>query len=125
MRKKLLIQTILFSLSLQIITSILYFILPKPYISYALLFLVPLFLATTLITNLFLFSANTENPNKFIRTFMLTTFLKFMFYILVLVAYVMMFRNDAVNFIISFFILFVFYLVFDVALLLNNKPDKR
>lgn len=125
MKRKLLLNTFLFSLLLECLAVILFFVMPKQYISPALLFLVPLFLATSLLANLFLIASNPDKPYKFIRSFMLSTFLKFMFYIVVLVAYVMLFRSDAVNFIISFFILFVLYLIFDVVFLLNNKTENN
>jgi len=120
MKKKLIINTFLLSLGLEIIYVILFFVLPK-YIFISLLFQVPLFLAVSLLATLFLVSSGSENPNKFIRIFMLSTFIKFVFYVMILFAFVMMFRAEAVPFIISFFILFVVYLIFDVVFLLNNK----
>lgn len=123
--KKLLINTLIFSLLLEVIAVLMYFTMNKNMISPALPFLVPFFLSVSLLSNFWLVSVPAGNPNKFVRVFMITIFLKFMLYIIILVAYVMLYRDDAVRFIFSFLILFVLYLVFDVIILLQNLPKKQ
>jgi hypothetical protein len=124
-KKKLLINTLAFSLLLEIIAVIMTVSMSGEIITPALPFLVPFFFSVSLLSNLWLLSVPAGNPNKFIRIFMMATFLKFFLYIIVLVAYVMLQRDDAVRFIFSFLILFVLFLVFDVIILLQSLPKKQ
>ncbi|HOY30746.1 MAG TPA: hypothetical protein PKW80_02595 [Bacteroidales bacterium] len=123
-KKKLSIKSFVFFLILEIIAIIMTLSMSSNIISPVLPFLVPFFLSVSLISNGYLVSLPEGNPNKFIRTFMLVTFLKFMSYIIVLVAYVMVNRDDAVRFMFCFLSLFLLYLVFDVIILLQTLPRK-
>jgi hypothetical protein len=119
MRKLLLIKIFIFSVILETIAGICYFTLPVKYISQTLLFLVFFFLSASFLANNYLIKMSThDNQNKFIRAFMLTSFLRFLLYVIVIAGYVFLFRSDAVNFLITFFILFFLYLIFDVYFLL-------
>lgn len=124
-KKKLLINTLVFSALLEIIAVIMTFTLPETVVSKSLPFLVPFFLSISILTNLPLISVPAENPNKFVRVFMLTTFSKFILYAIVLFIYSMINKDDAVKFMLSFMVLFILYLVFDVVFLINNLPKKR
>ncbi len=124
-KKFLLSNTIIFSLILEIISVIIVLIFPANIITRTLPYLVVFFLSVSLLSNLWLISVPADNPNKFVRTFMGSTFLKFMLYIIVLVAYSFWQRADAVSFIFCFLTLFVLYLVFDVIMLLKFLPKKR
>ncbi len=124
-KKKLLINTLVFSALLEIIALILMFTLPETVVSKALPFLAPFFLSVSVLTNLPLISVPAENPNKFVRMFMMTTFLKFILYAIVLVVYAMINKEDAIKFMLSFMVFFILYLVFDVVFLINNLPKKR
>ena len=125
LKRKLLLHILIFSILLEIITMIMYVTLPQNIISPSLPFLVPFFFSVSLISSLLLISEPAANPNKFIRTFMMVTFLKLMIFIIVLLAYVLLYRADAVRFMLSFMTLFFLYLVFDVVFLLNNPPKKQ
>lgn len=124
-KRKLLINTLVFSILLEIIAVIMSVSMSGKIITPALPFLVPFFFSISLLSNLWLLSVPAENPNKFIRIFMMVTFLKFFLYIIVLVAYVMLQRDDAVRFMFSFLVLFVLFLVFDVIILLQSLPKKK
>lgn len=124
-KRKLLINTLVFSILLEIIAVIMSVSMSGKIITPALPFLVPFFFSISLLSNLWLLSVPAENPNKFIRIFMMATFLKFFLYIIVLVAYVMLQRDDAVRFMFSFLVLFVLFLVFDVIILLQSLPKKK
>jgi hypothetical protein len=125
MRKSLLNKILIFSILLEILVIILYAIMPEKYISQTLLFQVPFFFSASFLTNNYLLLMSTkDNPNKFIRAYMMTTFLRFMLYVIIIVAYVFLFSDDAVNFLITFFILFVLYLIFDVFFLLKGLPKR-
>ena len=125
MRKSLFIKILIFSVLLEIIAFVFYFILPEKNITQTLLFQVPFFFSASFIANNYILKMSTDkNPNKFVRAFMMTTFLRFMLYILIIAAYVFSFRTDAVNFLITFFILFFLYLIFDVYFLLYGIPKR-
>ena len=125
LKKKLLLNTLWFSILLEIIALLMYFTLNKSLVSPALPFLVPFFFSVSLLSNLWLVSIPPDNPNQFVRTFMLTVFLKFMLYVIVLVVYVMLYRFDAMRFLFTFLILYIIYLVFDVIILLQHLPKKQ
>jgi hypothetical protein len=125
MRKSLLIKILSFSVILEIIAVVLYVFMPVKFVSQTLLFQVPFFFSASFLANNYMLRMSTEpNPNKFVRAFMMTTFLRFMLYILVIAAYIFIFRSDAVNFLITFFILFFLYLIFDVYFLLYGIPKR-
>ena len=125
MRKSLLIKIFSFSAILEIIAILLYAFMPLKFVSLTLLFQVPFFLSASFLANNYMLRMSTElNPNKFVRAFMMTTFLRFMLYIILIAAYVFLFRSDAVNFLITFFILFFLYLIFDVYFLLYGIPKR-
>jgi hypothetical protein len=125
MQKSLIIKIFIFSAILEMLAIICFFTLPVKYISQTLLFQVPFFLATSFLANNYLVKMSDHvNPNKFIRAFMMTTFMRFMLYIIIIALYVFLFRSDAVNFLITFFILFFLYLIFDVYFLLYGIPKK-
>ncbi|HNW68927.1 MAG TPA: hypothetical protein PKI01_00895 [Bacteroidales bacterium] len=124
-KRKLLINTLAFSILLEIIAVIMTVSMSGEIITPALPFLVPFFFSVSILSNLWLLSVPAENPNKFVRIFMMATFLKFFLYIIVLVAYVMLQRDDAVRFMFSFLVLFVLFLVFDVIILLQSLPKKK
>jgi len=123
-RKKLLLQTLLFSVLLEIISLIIYFTVNSKYITVTLPYLVPFFFAVSFLSNLILLSVTSEKPASFIRAFMMVTFLRFIFFIIIMVIYAFMFRGDAVNFLISFLLVFILFLIFDVVFLVNNLPKK-
>jgi hypothetical protein len=125
MQKSLLIKVFVFSLILEIIAIIFYVSMPVKFITQTLLFQVPFFFSASFLTDKYLLHKSADNnPNKFIRAFMMTTFLKFILYIIIIAAYVSLFRSDAVNFLITFFILFFLFLIFDVYFLLYGLPKR-
>jgi len=114
-----------FSVILGLITYVLTFLLPSKYFSPALPFLFPFFFSTTLIIYFFLAKSGAKS-NSFINRFMLATFFKLMVYMSVLIIYVLMYKEDAIPFIISFFILYLGYTIFEVISILKyQKIEKK
>jgi hypothetical protein len=124
MTKSVLFKLFLFSLIIEVVAATLFFLLPAKEVSPTLPFQALFFFLTSWLMYYMLFKPSNDNPNKFIRMFMLTTFLRFMFFILVIVAYVFLNRPDAVVFLITFFIFFILYLIFDVYVLLFAVKKK-
>ncbi len=125
MQKSLLIKILVFSIILEMIAIIFFVSMPGKYVTQTLLFQVPFFFSASFLANNYMLRMSTDkNPHKFVRAFMMTTFLRFMLYIIIIATYVFLFRSDAVNFLITFFILFFLYLIFDVYFLLYGLPKK-
>lgn len=123
MQKNLFIKLFIFSLILEIICIVFYFTMQVKFVSQTLLYLVPFFFSTSFLANNYLIiKSSDKNPNKFIRAFLITTFLRLILYIIIIASYVLLFRYDAVAFLFTFFILFILYLIFDVLFLLHDIP---
>ncbi len=83
-------------------------------VSMALPFLLAFFLGVSIISFKLLQKKAVEEPRKFITNFLAHTVIRMMIYLVVLVTYALLFRTDAVNFIIGFFILYIIFTFFEV-----------
>jgi hypothetical protein len=123
---KFVIQLLVFSGILGILAYGLTFVLPGNYFSPALPFLFPFFFSMTAIVFNYLVKSTEKKFNRFANRFMLTTFIKLFVYMAVLLVYVFTHKEDAVPFILAFFILYVAYTVFDVVILLKyTRPENN
>lgn len=106
--------------------SVAYFI-PAEYISPTLPFQYVFFTAVTLLFHLFLLRSKSSKGSQFSRHFMLGTFLKLILYLIIITVYSLIYREDAVSFIISFFILYLCYSAFEVIqiMAINSKVLPR
>lgn len=105
------------------IALIVWWFFPKINCSPALPFLFPFFIASSLISYSFLLKSMKKKFIRFVNAFLLTTTIKLFLYISVMIVYVLMHRNDAFMFILSFFILYLFYTVFEVTFILKPSKD--
>lgn len=119
--KKLIIFTIIIAL---VGYTIVYF-LPAEFISPTLPFLFIFFFSTSLIVHYVLLKIAVKKPTRFISYFMLLTFGKLMFFLTIILIYSLLNREDAVQFIVSFFILYLFFTAFEVVLSLSHVTKKR
>ncbi len=78
-----------------------------------------LFYAVTLIVHYVLLKSGKQKAQPFVRNFIATTFLKLLAYLLILVVYVLLNRENAVSFIITFLILYLFYTVFETIAIMK------
>lgn len=83
-------------------------------VSPALPFLLAFFLGMSIISFKILQKKAVEEPRKFITSFLAHTLIRMMIYLVVLVSYALLYRNDAVIFIIGFFILYIIFTFFEV-----------
>lgn len=83
--------------------------------------LIYFFAITTLSLHFMLQRFSRGNPKRFISYFMAATGLKLFLYLAVLLAFVFSFPNDAVGFIIEFFILYLLYTSYEVYFILKLK----
>ncbi|MDY0101646.1 MAG: hypothetical protein RBS07_01830 [Lentimicrobium sp.] len=107
--KKILILTAVIA----IIMIVSFLIIPER-VSIALPFLLAFFLGISIISYMILQKKAVENPRKFITGFLAHTGIRMMIYLAIIVTYALLNRDDAVNFIIGFFILYIFFTFFEV-----------
>ena len=117
---------LLFTFILAGIYYALKYVLPENYFTPVLPFLFPFFFASTVLIYTYLIKNSEQKFNRFANRFMLTTFVKLMLFIAVLLCYVLTHKPDAVPFMLSFFILYVAYTAFEViAMLKYFKTEKK
>ena len=114
------LQLFIFSALLGAIAYGLTFILPASFFSPVLPLLFIFFLSSTTIVYFYLAKSVGTKYSSFINRFMITTLVKLFIYIGVLLVYVFTHKQDAVPFILSFFILYVAYTAFEVMAMLKQ-----
>jgi hypothetical protein len=122
---KFIIQLFIFSSVLGIIAYGLTFVLPENYFSPVLPLLFPFFFSITVIVFYYLIKSKGKKFNRFVNRFMMITFIKLFVYMAVLLAYVFTHKEDAVSFILAFFILYVAYTVFEVIIMLKHTQQEK
>ncbi|MCF8303835.1 MAG: hypothetical protein K9I94_11215 [Bacteroidales bacterium] len=119
------IRLAIFTIVLALVAFTVIYFIPEQYVSPTIPFQFLFFAAATLLFHLFLVKAKSKKNSQFSRNFMLVTFMKLMLYLLVIVGYSLINQNDAVAFIISFFILYLFYTAFEVIQMLSGKKHDK
>jgi hypothetical protein len=104
----------LFTLVLAVPGVLATYFIPEQYITPTLPFLFTFFFASTLIVHYLLMQVTLKKISSFINYFMLLTFGKLIFFLSIVMAYALLRREDAVPFIVAFFILYLFFTVFEV-----------
>lgn len=97
------------------------------YLSPALPFLMAFFLAGSIVSFKILYKKANE-PQKFVTGFLAHSIIRLMLYLIVIVSYAILYREDAIKFIIGFFILYLIFTVFEVIqfiALTKNKSKSR
>ena len=107
--KKILILTAIVAL----VMFITFLIIPEK-ISIALPFLLAFFLGISILSYKILQKKALTEPKKFIMGFMAHTVVRMMVYLFIILVYSFIYRSDAVNFIIGFFILYTIFTFFEV-----------
>jgi hypothetical protein len=118
-------KLLIYSLILGTIVALTAYFLPARFISPVLPFLFIFFFSVTLIVHLILLNVTQKKTGGFVNLFMLLTFGKLLFFLTIILAYSLLNRSDAVQFIISFFILYIFYTAFEVVLSLSHTKVKK
>ena len=105
----------IFSLLIAIPGVIAAYTLPSEYITPTLPFLYIFFYSATTIVHYILLKISEKKPTAFTNYFMLLTFGKLLFYLSIVLAYIILFKDDAKPFVISFLILYLCYTTFEVV----------
>ena len=98
--------------------------IPAEYYSPAFPFIVGCFFFATIIVFYYMLKAVNKRPARFVNVFMLTTMLKLMLYLAVMVVYVLLNRADAKPFILTYLVLYIIYTVLEVGSILKVNKEK-
>lgn len=114
------------SLAFAIVGLLVYFYLPE-YYTPAFPFLVIFFITSGIIIFQLMAKAVAKRPAMFVNMFMLTTTLKLLVYMGVMITYALLNKDDAKPFIVSFFVLYLVYTIIEVLALLklNNNAGNQ
>lgn len=82
------------------------------------------FFFLTAVIHQFLIKANTQSPQNFVRSYLTFTALKLLLNLMVIIIYILINRNGAMAFILSFLILYFIFLVFEVITLQKELKSK-
>jgi hypothetical protein len=102
-----------FSAIIGLVALVASFIIPDQFITPALPFLIPFFIAVTLLSYHYLIQATSRRFIRFVNVFLLSIVLKLLLYMIVMVVYALLQRADAVPFLLAFFILYLCYTIFE------------
>ena len=120
-------RIIIFSLVLGVCATVLYFVLPAKFITPALPWLFLFFIGATLTGYYFLIKSVQKKFIRFLNAYLLSTILKLLVYIAIMVIYILMNKQDALPFGITFFLLYLCYSIFEVSSLVSysKNPEKK
>ena len=100
-------------------------ILPK-YITPAMPFLLLFFYVITLAVYYFIDRASDKKFSKFVTAFMLSTFLKLMLYLSILLIYIFLInRKDSVPFIGAFFVYYILFTIYETVYIILSSKDNN
>jgi len=118
-------RLLIFSLILGSVAAVLFFLLPSKFITPTLPFLIPFFIAVTLINAYLLIRSSQKKFIKYLNVYLLTTVVRLFLYVAVMVIYILLNKPDLIPFSITFFILYLFYTIFEVVWLVSfSKTGK-
>lgn len=107
--KKILILTGILAL----VMVVAFLVIPQR-VSIALPFLLAFFLGISILSYKILQKKARTQPRRFITGFMAHSVVRMMIYLFIILAYAFIYRSDAVNFIIGFFIIYAVFTFFEV-----------
>ena len=117
-------KLLIFTIFVAIFGTIISMFLPANFFTPTLPFLYVFFFAATLVVHYLLLKVSEKRPPGFINFFMLVTFGKLIFFLTIIMVYALLNRDDAVQFIVAFFILYLFFTAFEVTLTLTHNKEK-
>ena len=112
-------RLLIYSAILGAIMALLYLVLPKSWLSPVLPFLLFFFIAATMLSYAFISGSMNQRFMRFVNTYLLTTLVKLVLYVTIMVIYVFFNRDDAVPFMLGFFTLYLCYTVFEVIVIVG------
>lgn len=123
--RKFIIGLLVFTLILGLTAFILSMLLPASYYSPMFPYMFPFFFLLTVLVFYVLTKEQKKSFPNFVNRFMIAIFGKMIVSVIILLAYVFAHREDAIPFILSFFILYILFSVYEVVALLKYPYPKE
>ena len=95
------------------------FVIPEKFISNSWPFIAGFFFAISLLVHRYLLNKSGGQHTKFVNAFLLTTTVKLLLFLAIIVIYVLLNRDDAVGFIFTFFSYYLIYTSFEIVSILK------
>jgi hypothetical protein len=99
-------------------------LLPTYYFSFF-PFLVLIFLIVNSVVFLIFYRSLDKSNSQFIRSFMLSTIIKLMTYLILVLVYVLVFPKSAIPFAITLSVLYIIYTAYDLFIMLSLQKRKK
>ena len=106
-----------------IVALIFYSLTPSEYYTASFPYLLGFFIIASIIVYHFMLKAIEKRPARFVSSFMLATMIKLFLYMAVMITYALLNREEAMSFIVTFFVLYVIFTIVEVASLLKVNKD--
>lgn len=105
---------------------ILSLVLPVLFVTPAWPFLFLFFFSVSVISSRYLLKAREKKFIRFVNSFMITIILKLFFYAAIMFSYAMIYREDAVPFLLWFFVLYLLFTIFETIGIIrqNGQPGE-
>jgi len=107
-------QLILIAFMALVLTFGLTYFVPPNFISSVWPFILGFFFAISMLVHRFLLKKSADNQGKFINAFMLSTTIKLVLYLSIILIYVLLNRDDAIGFIFTFFAYYLIFTSFEI-----------
>lgn len=111
----------IFTAILGIIALILQYTLPENMLPASLPLLFLLFIIVSSVVHYFLLRSAAYSGRRFVSYFMAATFLKLFLYLIIIILYAFLIKENVVSFILTFFILYLLYTTFEVVMILKQN----
>jgi hypothetical protein len=116
-------KLIIYTLAVAAASYVILYFLPDSYISPTLPYQFIFFFALTVLIHRILLKTMVNRSRNFVNIFMLLTFFKLMFLLTVVLVYIFLNREDAVQFTIAFLVLYFLFTGFEVVQSLKLARD--
>lgn len=101
-----------------------WFSMPQQWVSPMLPVLPIFFMAITMLIHKGFVGAVSLRPQQFVTRFMLITTIKLLSFMALLLIYALLYKEDAIQFLMAFFVLYLVYSVFEVVAVMNLNKKK-
>jgi hypothetical protein len=116
---------ILFSILISLLSIGAMYVLPAKYITPMLPYLIIFFMIISLAVYYFIEKAIAKRFVLFTNYFMIATMAKILIYLAIIVLYALSHKNDAVPFILTFFLFYTGYTTFEVIWMLRMREQQK
>lgn len=124
-KKKNIIYLSAMTLILVFLTVMISLIFPSLHVTPVFPYILVFYFLVTLLILFVLGKSMQKRIRYFVNTYMLVTFVKLILFSLVIIAYILINRKDAIPFVFTFFIYYLFYTIFEVVVLREMSESTK